>query len=174
MIAIPAVWPIPRVGIIGVGNMGGAMAARLLTQGYLVAVNDIDAQREAQAVSLGATACTTATGLASSSDVVIAAVVDAAQTQSVLFGPHGAGCRGDAVPDDGPGRHRATGRGAGATRHRLDRRADVWRAGTRPRWQHEPDGLRQNIVLDRHRGLGAGRSIVCTGLRERAYDTRRR
>jgi len=29
------------------------MAARLLTQGYLVAVHDIDAQREAPAVSLG-------------------------------------------------------------------------------------------------------------------------
>jgi len=87
---IPAVWPVPRVGIIGVGNMGGAMAARLLAQGYLLAVHDIDAQREAQAVSLGAMACTTATGLASSSDVVIVAVVDAAQTHSVLFGPHGA------------------------------------------------------------------------------------
>ena len=88
--AIPAVWPIPRVGIIGVGNMGGAMAARLLSQGYLVAVHDLDPQREAQAVNLGAMACATATGLASSSDVVIVAVVDAAQTQAVLFGPHGA------------------------------------------------------------------------------------
>ena len=87
---IPAVWPIPRVGIIGVGNMGGAMAARLLSQGYLVAVHDVDAQREAQAVALGAMACATATGLASSSDVVIVAVVDAAQTEAVLFGPHGA------------------------------------------------------------------------------------
>ncbi|MEO8153100.1 MAG: NAD(P)-dependent oxidoreductase [Rhizobacter sp.] len=88
--AIPVVWPIPRVGIIGVGNMGGAIAARLLSHGYLVAVHDIDAQREAQAVSLGAMACATATGLASSSDVVIVAVVDAAQTHAVLFGPHGA------------------------------------------------------------------------------------
>lgn len=92
---IPAVWPIPRVGFIGVGNMGGAMAARLLALGYLVAVHDIDAQREAQAVSLGAMACTTPAGLASSSDVVIVAVVDAAQTQAVLFGPHGAA---DALP----------------------------------------------------------------------------
>jgi 3-hydroxyisobutyrate dehydrogenase len=88
--SIPAVWPIPRVGIIGVGNMGGAMAARLLSQGYLVAVHDIDAQREAHAVSMGAMACATATGLGSSSDVVIVAVVDAAQAQQVLFGAHGA------------------------------------------------------------------------------------
>ncbi|MBX3622424.1 MAG: NAD(P)-dependent oxidoreductase [Rhizobacter sp.] len=87
---IPAVWPLPRVGLIGVGNMGGAMAARLLSQGYRVAVNDIDAEREAQAVSLGAMACPTPAGLAASSDVVVVAVVDAAQTHSVLFGPHGA------------------------------------------------------------------------------------
>lgn len=87
---IPVAWPIPRVGIIGVGNMGGAMAARLLSQRYLVAVHDIDPQREAQAVALGAMACPTPTGLAASSDVVIVAVVDAVQTEAVLFGPHGA------------------------------------------------------------------------------------
>jgi L-threonate 2-dehydrogenase len=92
---IPAVWPIPRVGFIGVGNMGGAMAARLLSQGYLVAVHDVDAQREAQAVALGAMACPTPAGLAASSDVVIVAVVDAVQTEAVLFGPHGAA---DALP----------------------------------------------------------------------------
>jgi len=87
---IPAVWPVPRVGFIGVGNMGGAMAARLLAKGYLVAVHDIDAQREAQAVALGAMACPTPAGLAAASDVVIVAVVDAMQTEAVLFGPHGA------------------------------------------------------------------------------------
>lgn len=87
---IPAVWPIPRVGVIGVGNMGGAIAARLLAQSYLVAVHDIDPQHEAQAVAHGALACSTPAGLAASSDVVIVVVVDAAQTEAVLFGPHGA------------------------------------------------------------------------------------
>jgi putative dehydrogenase len=88
--AIPVAWPIPRVGIVGVGNMGGAMAERLLSRDYLVAVHDIDARREAQAVALGAMACPTPAGLASSSEVVIVAVVDASQAEAVLFGPHGA------------------------------------------------------------------------------------
>ena len=90
----------PRVGLIGVGNMGGAMAARLLSCGYPVAVHDINSQCEAQAVRQGAMACATATGLAASSDVVIVAVVDAAQTNEVLFGSHGAAAmlpRGAAV-----------------------------------------------------------------------------
>jgi 3-hydroxyisobutyrate dehydrogenase len=78
------------VGLIGVGNMGGAIAERLLSQGYAVAVHDLDAQREAHAVALGAMACSTPAGVASSSDVVIVVVVDAAQTEAVLFGPHGA------------------------------------------------------------------------------------
>jgi len=82
--------PATRVGIVGVGNMGGAIAARLLSLHYRVAVNDIDARCEAQAVSLGAMACATPAGLAASSDLLIVAVVDAAQTEAVLFGAHGA------------------------------------------------------------------------------------
>ena len=85
----PVFPPVTRVGFIGVGNMGGAMATRLLSQGYRVAVHDIDAQAEALAVSVGAMACATPSGLGASSDVVIVAVVDAAQTEAVLFGPHG-------------------------------------------------------------------------------------
>lgn len=85
----PAQPPKPRVGFIGVGNMGSAMVERLLTLGYRVAVHDTDAQREAQAVSLGAMACATPAGVASSSDVLILTVVDAVQTQAALFGPHG-------------------------------------------------------------------------------------
>lgn len=80
----------PRIGIIGVGNMGGAMAARLLSHGYTVAVHDIDPHAEAQAVALGAMACATPLGLAASSDVVIVAVVDGPQCEAVLFGDHGA------------------------------------------------------------------------------------
>jgi L-threonate 2-dehydrogenase len=86
----PTPAPLPRVGVIGVGQLGGAMVARLLSRGFTVAVHDLDAHNEAQAVSRGAIACTTATGVGASCDVLIVAVVDGAQTQGVLFGAHGA------------------------------------------------------------------------------------
>lgn len=34
--------PHPPVGIVGVGNMGGGMARRLLARGWTVRVHDID------------------------------------------------------------------------------------------------------------------------------------
>jgi len=79
-----------RVGIVGVGNMGGAIAARLLSLGWPVAVHDIDDRCEALAVGFGAMACATPSGVAASCEVLIVAVVDAVQTEAVLFGAHGA------------------------------------------------------------------------------------
>jgi putative dehydrogenase len=87
---IPSALGPPRVGIIGVGSIGGALVARLRTCGFSVVVNDIDPEAEARAVSLGAMACATPAGLAMSCDVVIVTVVDGPQTESVLFGDHGA------------------------------------------------------------------------------------
>lgn len=87
---IPSSLGPPRVGIVGVGNIGGAMVARLRACGFMVAVHDIDNEAEARAVSLGAMACATPAGLAMSCDVLIVAVVDGPQTESVLFGHHGA------------------------------------------------------------------------------------
>jgi 3-hydroxyisobutyrate dehydrogenase len=78
------------VGVVGVGNMGLAMALRLLGRGVDVHVRDIDAEREALAVGAGATRATTPAELARRSDAVIVAVVDAAQTEAVLFGGDGA------------------------------------------------------------------------------------
>ncbi|MCM5679133.1 NAD(P)-dependent oxidoreductase [Schlegelella sp. S2-27] len=78
-----------RIGIVGVGNMGGAMAERLLSQGWPVAVRDVDAAREHALAALGAVVCATPAELAARSDCVIVAVVDAAQTEAVLFGPDG-------------------------------------------------------------------------------------
>ena len=78
------------IGIIGIGNMGGAMALRLLELGHPVFVRDVDAAREAVAQQHGATPCPSPADLARRCSVVIVAVVDAAQTDAVLFGGDGA------------------------------------------------------------------------------------
>ena len=77
-------------GVIGVGNMGLAMAARLGEGGRPVFVRDVRAEREAMAARGGAEACATPAELARRCEVVIVAVVDAAQTDDVLFRSDGA------------------------------------------------------------------------------------
>ncbi len=79
-----------KVGVIGIGNMGFGMAARLRSLGWPVAVRDIDAERELAAAALGARLCGTPAELAAGCDCVIVVVVDAAQTEQVLFGADGA------------------------------------------------------------------------------------
>ena len=78
-----------RPGVIGVGAMGGAMAARLLDRGYPVAVRDVDARRQRALVEQGARACASPASLAAECDVVVVVVVDAAQIGQVLRGPDG-------------------------------------------------------------------------------------
>jgi L-threonate 2-dehydrogenase len=77
------------VGIVGAGNMGGAMAMRLLELGYDVGVRDIDRAREVETVRHGARTFATPAALAAAHCVVIVAVVDAAQCEAVLFGADG-------------------------------------------------------------------------------------
>jgi len=80
---------IPSVGIVGIGNMGLAMALRLRDAGGQVVVRDVDAGREALASQAGATVATSAADLAGQCAVVIVAVVDATQTEAVLFAADG-------------------------------------------------------------------------------------
>ena len=42
-----AVAPLERLGFIGLGNMGGAIALRLLRAGYPLTVLDLDAEKMA-------------------------------------------------------------------------------------------------------------------------------
>ena len=76
-------------GVIGVGNMGLAMAGRLREHGRPVFVRDIRADREAMAEHDGARACATPALVARQCEVIVVAVVDAAQTDAVLFGSDG-------------------------------------------------------------------------------------
>jgi 3-hydroxyisobutyrate dehydrogenase-like beta-hydroxyacid dehydrogenase len=77
------------VGVVGVGNMGGAMAKRLIGLGWSVQVCDIDASRTAALHALGAGVQTHAADLARSCAVVIVCVVDAQQVDAVLSGEQG-------------------------------------------------------------------------------------
>ena len=83
----------PQVAVIGAGNMGGAMLARLCEAGWAVSVCDLDPARQAQAVACGAqpqpTPGAAVQGLRPDG-VVLIAVVDAAQTWAILTGAQGA------------------------------------------------------------------------------------
>ncbi len=70
--------------VIGTGAMGGAMASRLLTQGYPVQVRDTDISRQLALVATGAVGHFSPASLATRARVVFIVVVDAAQIRSVL------------------------------------------------------------------------------------------
>ena len=89
MSAVPHA-PRPAVGIVGIGNLGLGMALRLLEQGWTVGVRDLVAQREQVARQQGASVHADAAAVAQGRDLLIVAVVDAAQTEAVLFGQRGA------------------------------------------------------------------------------------
>ena len=77
-------------GIVGVGNMGGGMAAHLLAQGWTVRVHDIERAKVLALEALGAVACNSTAEAAQGAPVLIVCVVDAQQVRDVLFGEGGA------------------------------------------------------------------------------------
>ncbi|MEQ1684998.1 MAG: NAD(P)-dependent oxidoreductase [Burkholderiaceae bacterium] len=80
---------LPRIGIIGIGAMGLAMARNLQRKAYPLKVRDIDPAAVAAGAGAGIGACASPAELAAQSDVLAIVVVDAVQIDSVLFGPHG-------------------------------------------------------------------------------------
>lgn len=81
--------PPSSVSIIGVGNMGGAMAQRLGSLGWAPWVHDLDRSKVQNLVPFGAVALADSAQAATNSIAIIVCVVDAAQTRDVLFGPRG-------------------------------------------------------------------------------------
>jgi 3-hydroxyisobutyrate dehydrogenase len=79
----------PRVGIIGLGTMGGAMAANLARAGFPLAAWNRTAGHTAELEALGVRITGTPAALASSVDVVLVCVSDTPDVESVLFGPDG-------------------------------------------------------------------------------------
>jgi 3-hydroxyisobutyrate dehydrogenase len=78
----------PRVGVIGLGDMGGGLAASLIRAGLPVSVHDVRAEATAP-YREGAHVAATSAELAARSDVVLVVVFDDAQVRAVLQGPDG-------------------------------------------------------------------------------------
>ncbi|TAG36988.1 MAG: NAD(P)-dependent oxidoreductase, partial [Polaromonas sp.] len=84
------------VGLIGLGAMGSGMAQSLRRAGHTPFVFDVRKQVAEAFAASGGTACASPAELASRCNVVVSVVVNAAQTESVLFGE--AGCASAMTP----------------------------------------------------------------------------
>lgn len=78
-----------RVGLVGLGAMGLGMAQSLRRAGYAPHVFDLRREVAQDFAKDGGTACETLADLGARCDVVVSVVVNAAQTESVLFGDDG-------------------------------------------------------------------------------------
>ena len=79
-----------NIGLIGLGAMGRGMAASLRRAGYHVHVCDVRPEAAQAFAAEGGTACAHPAEVAAHCGVLISVVVNAAQTEAVLFGEHGA------------------------------------------------------------------------------------
>jgi 3-hydroxyisobutyrate dehydrogenase len=86
----------PRIGVVGLGTMGGAMAANLARAGFPLTVWNRTAGRSHELESLGATVAATLAELAAHSDIVLVCVSDTPDVEAVLFGA--GGVAGGAAP----------------------------------------------------------------------------
>ena len=74
------------VGLIGLGAMGSGMAASLRRAGHKVQVFDVRREVAQAFAKDGGVAHDTLASLGAACDVIVSVVVNAAQTESVLFG----------------------------------------------------------------------------------------
>ena len=86
------------VGVVGIGNMGLGLVLRLRDAGIAVSVCDIDANRTVLAAEAGARVCATPAEAARGCALLAVVVVDAAQTEAVLFGTQGIAGAAAALP----------------------------------------------------------------------------
>ena len=91
-----------NVGLIGLGAMGSGMAASLRRAGHNLHVYDVRAEVARAFAQGGGVACDSLAQLGAACDVVISVVVNAAQTEAVLFGSDtkegGDGCAASMKP----------------------------------------------------------------------------
>lgn len=78
-----------RVGFLGLGTMGAAMAANLARAGFAVTVWNRSPGRAPELDTLGVERATTPAEVARSTDIAVACVSDTPDVEAVLFGPDG-------------------------------------------------------------------------------------
>ncbi len=78
-----------RVAVIGLGSMGFGMATSLLRAGFEVTGCDVAADSVARFVQGGGKGAKTPKETADGADIVVSVVVNAAQTETILFGENG-------------------------------------------------------------------------------------
>ena len=78
-----------KVGFVGLGTMGAAMAANLARAGFPLTVWNRTPGRAGPLLALGAVEAPSPREVARASDVVVTCVTDSPQVAEVLFGPDG-------------------------------------------------------------------------------------
>ena len=78
------------IGVVGLGAMGRGMAASLRRAGWNVHVCDVRPEASRAFAAEGGVVCSTPAELAAHCEVVVSVVVNAEQTEAVLFGENGA------------------------------------------------------------------------------------
>lgn len=82
--------PLPTIGFVGLGNMGGPMCRRLVAAGYRVVAYDINPDALAAAVDAGASAGASATDCAARSTLFMTSLPRPDHVESVMLGDDGA------------------------------------------------------------------------------------
>lgn len=99
-----------QIGYIGLGNMGGPLAARLQSS-HLLIVHDLNGDAVSRLVALGASATDSPAELAARCDLVLMCLPTSRQVEQVIFGENGvlAGARpGTLIVDQTTGEPAAT------------------------------------------------------------------
>jgi 3-hydroxyisobutyrate dehydrogenase len=78
-----------RVGFVGLGTMGGAMAANVARAGFPVTAWNRTPGRGESLAELGVTVVESPAAVARASDILVAIVSDTPDVEAVLFGPDG-------------------------------------------------------------------------------------
>lgn len=78
-----------RIGFVGLGTMGAAMAANVVRAGFPLTAWNRTPGRAPELADLGARFAVTPAAVAAESDIVVVCVADTADVEAVLFGPDG-------------------------------------------------------------------------------------